>query len=78
MFSKKLQHVLAVSLVFYLVSSPMTYRLVDRLVGGVLEAVVPQLKSVFKIAEGGSPTQYGLLVHTAVFGLVSYFILHSA
>jgi hypothetical protein len=78
MFSRKLQHVLAVSLVFYLVSSPMTYRLVDRLVGGLVEAVVPQLKSLFKIAEGGCPTQYGLLVHTAVFGLVSYFILHSA
>ena len=78
MFGKKLMHVLGLSLVFYLVSSPFTYRMVDRLVGGLVESLVPQMRSFFKVAEGGCPTQYGLLVHTAVFGLVCYFVLHSA
>lgn len=78
MLSRKVMHTLSVALAFYLVSSPFTYRLVDRVVGGVVEAVVPQFRSLFKIAEAGCPTQYGLLVHTAVFSVVAHFILHMA
>jgi len=76
MLSRKLQASLVAALLFYVVSSPFTYRMVDRLVGGIVGAVVPQFASFFKIAEAGCPTNYGLLVHAAVFGLVSYYLMH--
>jgi hypothetical protein len=74
MVSARLRHVLTLALVFYLVSSPYTYTLVDKLVSPVVSSLVPQLSSVLRIAEGGCPTTYGLLVHTAVFGLVAYYL----
>jgi hypothetical protein len=77
MLSRKLQASLVAALLFYVVSSPFTYRLVDQLVGGVVGAVVPQFTSLFKIAEAGCPTNYGLLVHAVVFGLLSYHLMQS-
>jgi len=71
-------HSLFLAVLFFVVSSPMTYHLVDSLVGGVVTAVVPQLGSTFKVAMAGCPTTYGLAVHAVVFGLISYFFLHSA
>lgn len=75
--SKKLQHSLTLAVVFFVLSSPITYRLVDQLVGGVVSGLIPQLAPVFKVAQAGCPTTYGLALHAAVFGLVSYFFLHS-
>ena len=77
MLSRKLQASLVAALLFYVVSSPFTYRLVDQLVGGVVGAVVPQFTTLFKIAEAGCPTNYGLFVHAAVFGLLSYHLMQS-
>lgn len=73
--SRKLQAALTAALLFYVISSPFTYRLVDQVVGGVIGAVVPQFATLFKIAEGGCPTSYGLIVHAAVFGLVTYHLM---
>jgi len=73
--SRKATAALTAALLFYVISSPFTYRLVDSLVGGVVGAVMPQFTTLFKIAEAGSPTNYGLLVHSAVFGLVSYYLM---
>lgn len=73
--SRKATAALTAALLFYVISSPFTYRLVDSVVGGVVGAVVPQFTTLFKIAEGGAPTNYGLLVHSAVFGLVSYYLM---
>ena len=78
MFSKKVMHSLFLAVLFFVISSPMTYSLVDNLVGGVVTALVPQLGSTFKVAMAGCPTTYGLVVHAAVFGLISYFFLHQA
>ena len=75
MLSRKTQAALTAALLFYVISSPFTYRLVDQLVGNIVGAIAPQLTSMFKIAEAGSPTNYGLLVHAAVFGLVSYYLM---
>ena len=75
MLSRKMQAALTAALLFYVISSPFTYRLVDQVVGGVIGAVAPQLTSIFKIAEAGCPTNYGLIVHAAVFGLVSYYLM---
>jgi hypothetical protein len=78
MFSKKFMHSLTLAVVFFVLSSPVTYRLVDRLVGGLVGAVSPHLADTLKIAQAGCPTTYGLAVHAVVFGVVSYFFLHSA
>jgi hypothetical protein len=76
MFSKKVMHSLFLAVLFFVISSPMTYQLVDSLVGGVVGSLVPQLSSTFKVAMAGCPTTYGLAVHAVVFGLISYFFLH--
>ena len=78
MFSRKFQHAIAMALLFYVVSSPFTYKMVDKLIGGVVETVAPSMAYWFKVAESGCPTNYGLLVHSAVFGLVSYYIMHAS
>ncbi len=73
--SRKTQAALTSALLFYVISSPFTYRLVDQVIGGVIGAVVPQFTSLFKVAEAGCPTNYGLMVHAAVFGLVTYYLM---
>ena len=77
MLSRKLQASLVAALLFYVVSSPFTYRFVDQIVGGVVGSVGPQFTTLFKIAEAGCPTNYGLLVHSVVFGLVTYYLMQS-
>jgi hypothetical protein len=72
--SRKATAALSAALLFFVISSPFTYRLVDSVVGGVVGSLVPQFTTLFKIAEAGCPTNYGLLVHSAVFGLVVYYM----
>lgn len=76
--SRKVQAALVGALLFYVISSPFTYRVVDSVIGTVVRAVVPQFSSLFKVAEAGCPTNYGLLVHAAVFGLVAYSLMETA
>lgn len=78
MLSRKMQASIVAALLFYVVSSPFTYRMVDSIVGSVVGAVVPQFTSLFKVAEAGCPTNYGLLVHAVVFGLVAYYLMATA
>lgn len=78
MFSKKFQHAAALGLLFFVVSSPMTYRLVDQLVGGVAGALVPSSAHWFKVAQAGCPTTYGLALHAVVFAVVAHYLLHMA
>lgn len=73
--SRKVQASLVGALLFYVISSPFTYRIVDKVIGTVVTAVIPQFSSLFKVAEAGCPTNYGLLVHAAVFGLVAYALM---
>ena len=63
--SRKLQTAAIAALLFYIVSSPLTYSLVDGILGGM-----------FKIADpSGCPSGGGLIVHTVVYGLLSYLIM---
>lgn len=73
--STKLKAALTAALLFFVVSSPMLYKLVDQLVGGVVGAVLPSALGVLRVAEGGCPTTYGLALHSAVFGLVVYCLM---
>lgn len=74
-FSRKTQASLVAALLFFVVSSPFTYKFVDSIVGGIVSAVIPQFAYYFKVAEAGCPTTYGLLLHSAVFGLVTYYLM---
>jgi hypothetical protein len=72
----KVKHALMLGLLFFVVSSPYTYKFVDQVVSAVVGGLFPSLAHLFKIAEGGCPTTYGLLVHSGVFAVVAY-LLHS-
>jgi hypothetical protein len=72
MVSARIRHAVTLALLFFVVSSPYTYKLVDSIIGGIANSIVPQYAWLVKVAEGGSPTTYGLLVHSVVFGLVAY------
>lgn len=77
MLSSKVKHSVALALLFFVVSSPYTYKLVDKVVSTLVGNLMPSLAHLFKIAEGGCPTTYGLAVHSVVFGLAAY-LLHTA
>ena len=74
MVSARTRHALTLALLFFVISSPYTYKLVDSLVGSLVGSLVPQLSWALKVAEGGCPTTYGLLLHAAVFGAVAYYL----
>lgn len=73
--SRKVQASIVAAILFYVISSPYTYRVVDSLVGTVVRAVIPQFASLFKVSEAGCPTNYGLLVHASAFGVVTYALM---
>lgn len=75
MVSRKTTAALTAALLFFVISSPMTYKLVDSIVGGIVRAIAPGAAWYFKVAEGGCPTNYGLALHAAVFGLVTYYLM---
>ncbi len=53
-------------IVFLLVSMPFTYKITNRLLGGI----------VGKLADSsGCPTGIGLLIHSIVFGLIIYGLM---
>jgi hypothetical protein len=75
MFSARVKHALALGALFFVVSSPFTYRMVDKVLGSLVRTVLPQSSSVFRLAEGSCPTYQGLLVHSTVFALVAYYLM---
>ncbi len=76
MLGPKVKHAVVLALLFFVVSSPYTYKLVDQVVSTVAGNLFPSLAHLVKIAESGCPTTYGLVVHSAVFGLAAY-LLHT-
>ena len=72
MVAARTRHALMLALLFFIISSPYTYKLVDSLVSAVVGSTVPQLSWALRVAEGGCPTTYGLFLHSVVFGLVVY------
>lgn len=73
----KVKHAVALALLFFVVSSPYTYKFVDQVVSSVLGGLLPSVAYLFKIADAGCPTTYGLMVHSAVFGVLAY-LLHTS
>jgi hypothetical protein len=53
-------------IIFIIISLPFTYRLTNRLLGGIIG----------KLADAsGCPTGLGLFVHAIVFGLIIYCLM---
>ena len=62
--SPKLSGAIVAGLMFFIISNPIVYRLVDQLVGGLLGPIA---------TPSGCPTTWGLIVHSAVFGAAAYY-----
>lgn len=74
-FSRKVQASLMAALLFFVISSPFTYRLVDNTFGSLIRKFLPWDSALLKLAEAGCPTNYGLAVHAAVYGMVTYYLM---
>ena len=62
--SSKLSAAVTAGLMFFIISSPIVYRLVDQLLGGLLGPIA---------SPAGCPTTWGLIVHSAVFAAAAYY-----
>ncbi len=64
--SVKLSATLQSIIVFIIVSLPVTYKITDKLLSGI----------VGKLADShGCPTHVGLFIHSLVFGLIVYCMM---
>lgn len=77
MFGKKFVHCAILAGLFFVLSSPITYGLVDRVISTVVGLVSPHSVESLRVIMGGCPTTYGLVVHSVVFGVVAYYFLHN-
>ena len=75
MASRKLTAALTAGVLFFVVSSPMLYKLVDSTVGGLLNFLNPRYTQMLRVAESGKPTTYGLFLHSAVFATIVYYMM---
>lgn len=66
MLPVKIQLVLFVTIIFLVVSSPMTYKVTDSFIGKAMGMPFVMV---------GVPTATGLLVHALVAGLLTYLYL---
>lgn len=73
---KRAQIALFSALMFYIVSNPITYSVVDSVLMTVLTPALGTTAAMFKIADSGCPTGYGLLVHSFVFFLVTLGLMY--
>ncbi len=54
-------------IVFLIISLPFTYKLTNGLLGGIIGKLAD---------ESGCPTTLGLVVHSLVFGLIVWGLMH--
>jgi hypothetical protein len=62
--SGKLIQALVAGLMFFIVSNPTFYTLVDSVLGGLLGRIA---------SASGCPTTWGLVVHSSVFALLTFY-----
>jgi hypothetical protein len=60
----KLSAAVLAGLMFFIISNPVVYTLVDSLLGGLLGRIA---------TPSGCPTTWGLIVHSAVFAAAAYY-----
>jgi hypothetical protein len=65
MMSPTVRAALLAAVIYFLIANPMTYKIVDSILG-----------TFFPVASAsGCPTFAGLLFHTFVFFVVTYFVM---
>lgn len=64
--TSKTQFALTAALLFFIIAHPMTYKLVESLVGPLVGTIASPM---------GCPTNLGLLAHAVVFGAAAYYLL---
>jgi hypothetical protein len=62
--SAKISGAIVAGLLFFIISNPVIYQLVDKAIGGLLGPIA---------SPSGCPTTWGLIVHSGVFGLAHYY-----
>lgn len=70
--SRKVEASLTAALLFFVISSPFTYTFVDSIINSIVPA---QYAMTFRVADGGRPTNFGLMLHAAVYGLITYQLM---
>jgi hypothetical protein len=69
--SQKVQISAFQALLFFILANPITFSVVDSL---IMSVVGPY--SSMRVAEGGSPTGFGLMLHAAVFFAVTLGLMY--
>lgn len=64
MLTSKVQGALIAGLMFFIISNPMVYKLVDGVLGDALGRIS---------SPSGCPTTWGLIVHSAVFAVATFY-----
>ena len=64
MLTSKVQGALITGLMFFIISNPMVYKIVDGLLGDTLGRIS---------SPSGCPTTWGLIVHSAVFAAATFY-----
>jgi hypothetical protein len=64
--SVKISATIQCIILFILVSMPMTYKLTNRLFGGMIGSLADS---------HGCPTGLGIFIHSLVFGLITYILM---
>ena len=67
MLNQKTISTITLALLFLVISSPLTYKLVNNT---LTQPILGQ-----KVVEAGVPTRFGLVVHSLVFWLVAHYIV---
>jgi hypothetical protein len=67
MLSKQTITTITLALLFLVISSPLTYKIVNN------SLTKPVLRT--NIVEAGVPTRTGLVLHTLVFALLAHFVV---
>lgn len=64
MLTSKVQGALIAGLMFFIISNPMIYKIIDGLIGDTLGRIS---------SPSGCPTTWGLVVHSAVFAAATFY-----
>jgi hypothetical protein len=68
MVSTKVRASITAAVLFFIIANPVVYRIVDGLLGGIVGRIA---------SPSGCPTTWGLIVHSAVFGLAAYMSMRA-
>ena len=64
MLTSKVQGALIAGLMFFIISNPIVYKIIDGLLGDTLGRIS---------SPSGCPTTWGLIVHSAVFAAATFY-----